>query len=244
MIGLVLTLCFPLLMGTGFAFISALLAAVDPQQVPEVLARHGGKFYFGFLLIPLVAVLLEAAYDGRLEELRLQLPAIAGLDPWLALLIGSTAAIVTGVLLYYHELYLSVTIKRLTRRIDRRFNTLIEGGAPSLRKQHTSFGLYMLLSAGVAFAEEVIWRGFLTSFLVDRFDLPLYAALAIAATLFGFNHIYFGLRNVALKTIDGLVWGLLMFATSSVLLSFVSHLTFQYFVWQRMARQQLREARA
>ncbi len=244
MIALLLTIFFPVLMGSGFALLSYVLAIFQPQRIGLVMARYGGHFYLGFLTIPLVAVLIQGVIDDSFAAMWLRRPHIGGVASWLASILGVVLAVIAGVFLYYNELYLSMVMKRVMSGASAKVNMLVDGGSQVARTQHRGFGPYMLLSIGISLAEEMIWRGFLTYYLESRLGVPLAAALVIGAVLFGLNHTYFGLRNVLLKTIDGLVWGVLMIVTSSVLVPILSHITFQYFVWQRLARQQMHEMKA
>ncbi|MCL0090191.1 CPBP family intramembrane metalloprotease, partial [Dehalococcoidia bacterium] len=60
--------------------------------------------------------------------------------------------------------------------------------------------------------------------------------LPISAVAFGLNHYYFGIRNVALKTFSGLIWGAMYLLIASLLISFVSHLAFECLVRKRMRK--------
>jgi membrane protease YdiL (CAAX protease family) len=169
----------------------------------------------------------------------LRWPDVAPLPAWLGDSLVLVAAAAVGLLLYLNELVLSAQVRRLLTR-DRRgpVNTLVQGQSAALGALGAPpVGSFMAASALASFAEELVWRGFLVYWLTSRWGLPLPQALLLPALLFGINHAYFGLRNVALKTIDGVVWGLLLVLTSSILAPFVSHLTFQYLVWRRLDRR-------
>ena len=93
---------------------------------------------------------------------------------------------------------------------------------------------HMAPAAAIVFAEEYVWRGYLTLYLCERAGLHIAAALVAANGLFGLHHAAFGLRSCLAKMVHGLAWGLMLVSTGSLLPSAVSHAAFQCMVWKRM----------
>lgn len=237
MFGFLSVLLFPLLMGIGFAGVFFLLSLLVPQRASAIMERSGGQFYLAFLTIPMLIVLIDSYLDGTLSCMGMRLPAILSQETCFAVLAGAAVAVVTGGLLFYNELYVSIALRRLMNRLNPRAGVLMDGKSSSLTRQSTAFVPFMGISLYICFAEELLWRGFLPWYLTAEFEWSAWAAVLVSSVLFGFNHIYFGLRNMMLKTLDGIVWSVLLFATSSLLIPFLSHLTFQIFVWRRLQWQ-------
>lgn len=75
-------------------------------------------------------------------------------------------------------------------------------------------------------AEELLWRGYLMTYVQADWALAGLAALAVSAVAFGFNHLFFGWRNVVSKTALGGAWAGLFLLTGSLLVPVLSHLAF------------------
>jgi membrane protease YdiL (CAAX protease family) len=228
---------FPLIAGLGWGVAKALLSLVYRQRAFLVMMQESGWLHLLFVSIPTSVVLAEAARTGTLERIGLRWPQLLGLPVWLAVALVSVLAVASGVLVYVNELALSARIRRLlSRRKSEALQTLVQGGSAALwLPEAPPFANFMAASALTSFAEELVWRGFVIDWARGEYSLPL--ALLASGLSFGINHSYFGFRNVMLKTLDGVVWGLLLLATGSVLAPFLSHLTFQYLVWRRLDRR-------
>lgn len=232
---------FPLLMGMGYTLAYRVVTAFEPQRAASIMARHGGAFYLLFLMIPLSVIALQAIPAGLLDDIGLRLPSAPAVDFSVALVVSLLGAALIGALLYYLELFLSVIIQqRALRKNNRQLSQSLEGESHSFSRQRHPFGPFMAMSVLISFAEEVVWRGFLIFYLTSQLQMPILAAIGIASAFFGMVHLHYGMRNVGLKTIDGFVWGLMMVITSSVIVSFISHVVFQFFVWRRLNRQYLK----
>lgn len=72
----------------------------------------------------------------------------------------------------------------------------------------------------VPVAEEVIFRGGL-GLLIESYGAGVF--LVASAVLFGLSHVLTGKKEVAFKTFDGAVYGLLFLATGSVLATSLAH---------------------
>lgn len=228
----------------GFAVAQFLLSG--PRGL-QGLARYGQALYALFVSVPLAVVFFQGLRDGTLQEMGLgwpRVPDLGGFGVPLAVLVAA----LLGVALYYNELFLSVALRNLLRGRGRRarsVQSLMEGQSRTLlTRQSPALATYMAHSTFISFAEELLWRGFLIWALLAHFHVGLNWALLVSAVLFGINHAIFGVRNIALKTFDGLVWGAVRVATGSMLLPFISHLVFQYFVWRRLYRLSLKAAPA
>lgn len=218
--------------------ISVILSAWSSGKFSNIVARRGGWFYLLFLTIPFFAVLVQSLKEGSLEGVGIRAPVVFGLPEGAALVVGWIAALIVGTLLFYHELTVSIFIRRqLSRNALKRWQTLVDGASPSLPRHVVGFAEYMGLSFLICLAEEFLWRGFLISFLKSEFGFTSPTAILLASLLFGLNHVYHGFRNISLKVVDGIVWGIVFVATSSLWIPFWSHLLFQYLVWLRLRRQ-------
>lgn len=75
-------------------------------------------------------------------------------------------------------------------------------------------GASMVAAAvAVGVAEEVIFRGVGLSLLVRELGVPVAAAVALTAAVYGVNHLYFGGLTVAQKCVTGVVFGVLFVAS-------------------------------
>jgi membrane protease YdiL (CAAX protease family) len=233
-------LLFPLIAGVGWGVVKPLLSLRYRERAGVVMMRQSGWLHLAFLSIPTLVVLDEGRREGTLAAMGLRWPEVAPLPAWLGGPLVLLAAVAVGLLLYVNELALSAQVRRLLARDHRApVRTLVQGQSAALGAlEAPPMGSFMAASALISFAEELVWRGFLVYWLATQWGLPLWQALVVPALLFGVNHAYFGLRSVVLKAIDGVVWGLLLVLTSSILAPFVSHLTFQYLVWRRLDRRQ------
>jgi membrane protease YdiL (CAAX protease family) len=228
----------------GFAIAQFLLPG--PRGL-QALARYGQALYALFVSVPLVVVLLQGVREGTLAQMGLAWPRVPDLGGY-GVPVAVLVAALLGIALYGNELFLSVALRNLLQargRAARGVQSVMEGQSRTLLTRHSpGLATYMAHSTFISFAEELLWRGFLLWMLLDHLHVGLDWALLVSALLFGVNHGIFGLRNVALKTFDGLVWGAVRVATDSMLLPFISHLVFQYFVWRRLYRMSLKTAPA
>ena len=232
-------LLFPMIAGVGWGVVKLLLSLAYRERAGTVMMRQSGWLHLAFLSIPTLLVLELGRREETLGAMGLRWPDMAPLPAWLGGPLVLLAAGAVGLLLYVNELMLSAQVRRLLTRDGRApINALVQGRSAALGALGAPpMGSFMAASALTSFAEELVWRGFLVYWLTSRWGLPLPQALILPALLFGINHAYFGLRNVMLKTVDGVVWGLLLVLTSSILAPFVSHLAFQYLVWRRLDRR-------
>ncbi len=108
---------------------------------------------------------------------------------------------------------------------------------PKTPRQHR-WGMALSLSAGVA--EEIAYRGFVMWMLA--FFMPVYAAIAVQAVIFGLAHAYQGLGGTVGTAILGAVLGVVYWATGSLFLPILLHmlvdaisLSLAYFTYRRQA---------
>jgi len=228
MAGFLLIVGFPLVLFAGFG---------SAQMTRRMLGVRASDFdrwsiilYPTFLLVP-----LAAAWPTGLELERWLRPgATGGAGLALEISVVLVVGIVTGFLLFEHELHWARWAAARTDRTglsrpgDRRTAEFVEA------QQHLPWVALLPISAAVVWAEEVLWRGCLITFLERRFDIPMAGGVVLAALSFGFNHGYFGIRQILLKALSALVWGAMFVSTGSLLLPLVSHATFEYRVWRRM----------
>jgi membrane protease YdiL (CAAX protease family) len=91
---------------------------------------------------------------------------------------------------------------------------------PHDERERRAFDL-VSLTAGVC--EELLFRGFLTAYLMAAFGAPLWAAIVISSLAFGFAHLYQGPRGMLRVGVIGLIWGILYGLTGSLYAPMVAH---------------------
>jgi len=76
-----------------------------------------------------------------------------------------------------------------------------------------------------------------TIYLIHRLDnmtTDIIIVVVLSALMFGSNHLYFGIVGFLNKTLHGFIWGITVVLTESLLISVVSHITFEYLVWEHL----------
>lgn len=213
-----LIVLFPLIAGLGYvllAYVGKLLAWSE-----DFSNTHGFSIYAVFLLIPLGALwatTIEIAPNAATAALW---------DPEAipdGVLIGGLG-IVSGVLIYLLEWgYVRFRLWRRPLQLEEGLDAAPATASDQREESHLGFVLVTLF---IVFAEELLWRGYLLSFLADGLSLSLGVSLVLASVAFGFNHFFFGFRNIVLKTLWGAAWGGLYLLTGSLWASMLSHGTF------------------
>jgi len=106
--------------------------------------------------------------------------------------------------------------------------------------------LWVALSAGAGFFEEIAWRGVLFANAAWLLGSPWLAA-ALCAASFGVAHAYQGSRNVAVTAAIALVMHALVALTGSLLAAMLVHFLYDLFVgflFRELARREAAAARA
>jgi uncharacterized protein len=123
----------------------------------------------------------------------------------------------------------TVYIRRLARTTEGRtqLRKSMSGPLQLLPRTPKERGLWVLLSLTAGLCEELLYRGFMTAYLMSIFpQVSFLLAIIIAAVLFGIGHIYQKLVGVLGTGIVGLVLGLLYFFTGSLFPSMIVHALF------------------
>jgi membrane protease YdiL (CAAX protease family) len=190
-------------------------------RVADLFGRWGGYLQTGILALFAAAVVAF----GPLPEMD------AGRWPfgWTLLI-----AAVSGPLLYLCELTVAVVLEAKMERRGAVY-TLVEGGSKDLLKMPTGATSVLLLVVVLPIVEELLWRRALVPGLVGNWEMAPLVAVVVAGISFGLNHYWFGLRNVATKSVGGVVWGLL-FLAGGLPAAVVAHISFQTCVWRRLSR--------
>jgi membrane protease YdiL (CAAX protease family) len=221
----VVVLALPMLLALYFAAAYTVAYAVFRSSAPQRMVSLAAPLYAIFLL-------------GVWATLRLQAPlthAWAIPEPpvtWLA------AALALGPALFVFELWSSTLVNRRTRDADGSMVwKLIEGDTQQVAEAENPSLTFGIWSAVLVVLEEIVYRGLCITVLRSSLLPSTTLAVICSAGIFGLCHYWFGLRNVALKTIDGTVWGWLAVGSGSLFTPILSHLAFQAFVWRRLAAQ-------
>lgn len=222
MIPLILVLAFPIVSGLVFTAAYFLHWMLYGAEASSRMNRRGHFIHALSLLIPLTAVWVAVGWSG-ISDWWLAPPLDSMLLPMLLLIVASAGL---GVALFYNELWISKLAMRAAHR----------GGPVYLGA--TAFGAGSRFAWAVAVfivvIEELLWRGYLLTAIPTEWGWNSVGTLALSAAVFGANHYYFGLRNVLLKAVDGLVWGALFLFSGSLLLPFASHLAFELWVMRQL----------
>ncbi len=260
MLALIVVLLFPMILGLTF-----LAASRWARRMPgglDLLTRYEGLLFFAALCIPFGVVAADLVQRDGLAMAGVAWPSVASLPVPASVGISLLMGMPTGVALYYIELLWAVSMANgaanrampkvgatsadlphstdfLRNKRNKMMRETPRGDGPRRNQSLESFGRYMGLSAILCAMEELIWRGFVVSVL-SSWGLSPALALAASAAMFAAHHLSFGVRTAAMKAFCGLVWGCMFVFTGSLLASFISHLTFQYFVWQRLERRRRR----
>lgn len=229
---ILVALAVPLILGCLFALAFGLYMGILGPDGGAAMMRHAPLLYAGFLMIPLGVLF---ALDG-----------LSRLETWFALPVGTDALRIVvgaalGVLLFRMELGAVSTLLRLVRR-DGGVRTAVEGGSSSLGDTGLPGSPIIVAVIVISAGEEIVWRGFILDISQSAWSLAPATAVVLAAVTFGANHWYFGLQNVMLKTLSGLVWGALTVVSASLWPVVVSHIVFSLLTIVRL-KQQEREKR-
>lgn len=221
---------FALLIAFGFPLITAagygtLLIAVYQRRfgkhAAEHLDRDGLVLYPLFLAVPVAAVVLSGPARGTLDRF------LGGVSGGLgATTLACIGAVGVGVALFSFD--------RWASGASHGQRPIVEGRSQSWDDFGPGPAAYGLLSVLVVAGEELVWRGTVLGGLHGIYGWSAAAAVALSAVSFGVNHYWFGLRNVALKSVHGVIWGALLLLTGSLLVPIISHLTFEAVVGLRL----------
>lgn len=89
-----------------------------------------------------------------------------------------------------------------------------------------------------AVAEELLYRGLWIGVLHERFGMPAGVAVVVAAVAYAVGHLFFGGLAVAQKTLSGVVFGLLLVLSGSLVVPLVAHLAQNGVVFALTVRQE------
>jgi membrane protease YdiL (CAAX protease family) len=151
--------------------------------------------------------------------------------PWTALLLGSSTPLRLGIALA--SAALSFAVLPLQRRalfarpnwpeLVRRTLGYADPLVPRTTGEYRGM-IVVALTAGVC--EEFLFRGFVTWYFLEFWPgsrVGLILAVTISAILFGFAHIYFGVRQVWMSAVVGAFFAAVVLATGSLLPAMVLH---------------------
>jgi membrane protease YdiL (CAAX protease family) len=228
----IVVLASPLLLGVGFGLAFLAYRLLLGPAGARAFERHGTYLYASILLVLLALVCLDESARAGLAQV-VSIPTgrpIWWLPAWLA---GAVAA---GAALFVAELWGVVLLRALPgiRRLMERPS--MEGQVSRLVDRPPSAAVVLGAGVVIVLVEELIWRGHLIRFLQGQWQLPLAAAVLVAAVSFGLNHAYFGARSVIFKALHGVAWGVLLLVSGTLWPPVASHLAFNFCVWGRLAK--------
>lgn len=214
---------FPVITAVGYTLLLLIYRArFGAKQASVRLDAHGFYLYPMFLSLPLAAAVAEPASRRLISHQFTLVDSSAALTALVVLVAG-----VVGLGQFLLESRAGIREPRGGGDPSAR---MIDGRTDNWRAFNPRPATYIVLAAVVVLAEEVIWRGVLINGLIERSGWPEVAALAVTSVAFGFNHYYFGLRNIVLKTVFGAILGLLLLITHSLAAPIAAHLVFEVVV--------------
>jgi len=110
----------------------------------------------------------------------------------------------------------AITQHAITR--NRTFRLAVNIGSASLGPG------YLLAISVTATAEELLYRGLWMGTLVERLGVSSAIAVCGAAAAYAVGHLFFGGAIVVQKAVTGIVFGILLVASGSVLVPLLAHL--------------------
>jgi membrane protease YdiL (CAAX protease family) len=229
-IAALLVLGFGVLTAFAFGATFALYRAIGGWQLVARLDAHGFWIYPALLLVPGAAIALSADARALLEGVTIAPAGAAGV-------VVAAAAIALGVAQYRLDLLSAVLAKRAAARRDGLLK-LLDGREDALGLFRPPLVALVVMSVVVAFAEEVLWRGYLLAYFDTERGWGAGATVALCAISYGSVHYYFGLRNVLVKALHGAVWGVLVITGAGLLAAALAHATFELCVARGLRRAQ------
>lgn len=215
--GLVAVLVFPLFVGMVFAVV---MTAAALRSSVYAVERHAHHVYVA-CLAALVAFLATREGVGGLVE-PWEPP---GRPAWT--LPVAAAAFAAGVAIFAWERWAVTATSRLTGRVKLLGTRAFQGASGQSMASAFRPVDFWVVSIVTIVLEETVWRGYLIDWLHRGEGWSSPAAVAVAAAAFASLHYWFGLRNVVLKFVSGLAWGLMFVGSGTVLVPAASHIGFQ-----------------
>ena len=160
----------------------------------------------------LTACVIAVAAERRLpwSELRLGIPTP------LRAAIGAAFAIVYSIVAFAQRRALVADPPRLVR-VMRKYAT----ANALLPHTRSEFGTFSFLAVTAGVCEEVVYRGFVLWFAAAW--LGVWGGVVVSSLLFGFAHIYLGLKHVIRTAMAGLIFALVVLAASSLVPAMIIH---------------------
>jgi membrane protease YdiL (CAAX protease family) len=235
---LIFIACFPLVTLGIFTLVYAYHYGIKKRAPSEKVIF---LVYPTIMLIAFIIVLLDIIHqDWDFQQLGLRSPTLF-FEPVWTILIAIIIGIAIGKGLFEQEKWSYRVVSVLTTKLYSNswaWNQLLQG---QTSRFPSTIGLtpknklppLLLFSLIVATCEEFIWRGYLI-LLLDNMTTDIIIIVALSALMFGSNHLYFGIVGFLNKTLHGFIWGITVVLTESLLISLVSHITFEYLVWEHL----------
>jgi membrane protease YdiL (CAAX protease family) len=232
MIGVLVVLAFPVITMLGFSAVAGIY--LTRRSWIRMLDRHSLFWYPVFLLVPIAAIIASTWGAGPLARIGVGLPAGPALPVWIL------AALALAGGLFFLEIASTWMVDRLSPSLPFLASALAEGRANSMLSFQPGPLGWVLCTVVFVWIEEFVWRGYLITQLGAWFGWGVGLAIVVSSLAFGTNHYYFGLRNVALKSLEGAAWGLLYVASGSIWLPILSHFAFALLVVRELRREHVR----
>lgn len=237
---LIFIACFPIVTLGIFTLVYVYHYGIKKQPPSEKVIF---LVYPTIMLIAFIIVFLDIIHQGwDFQQLGLRYPALF-FEPFWTTIIAIIIGIAIGKGLFEQEKWNYRVVSFLTTKWYKNswaWNQLLQGqtsrfpGTIGLTSKNKLPPL-LLFSFIVATCEEFIWRGYLIHQL-DNITTNIIIAIALSALMFGSNHLYFGMVGFVNKTLHGFIWGITLVLTESLLISVVSHITFEYLVWDSLRK--------
>ncbi len=193
---------------------------------------HRHSFFWYPVLLAAAFVVVASTSSGRagLAAVAGTLFTGPGVTVWIAV------GIVVGGALFALEKVVAIGLDRAGPHLPSAVGAALDGQTSSMAEIGLSASAWTVYAVGFVLGEEWLWRGYLLMQLPARFGWSAVLALAVSSLAFGSNHYIFGLRNVVLKGIEGLAWGVLFLVSGTILVPIVSHFAFALLVGRDLRR--------
>lgn len=131
----------------------------------------------------------------------------------------------TAILLSLIGILLSVGLEislGLIFKNKKQSSFFINSSAQNIPKKKIDF--LLLIIFGIPILEEIVFRGFIISYL-QIFEIPLVYVILISGIAYGVNHIFYGRVAVIQKIVTGIILGILFYLTGfSLFAPIITHI--------------------
>jgi len=218
---LILIISYPFIVGILFSLSYFIYLILYSTKGSNYFNKHQFFLYTLFLSIFFITIFFLSLKIGIFSKMGI----IIKIDS--IKIMFFIISIIVGIGIYEVERILSIFIQKFIR------NNLSFLSIKNHNKQKVfhAFYIMILLSIIISFCEEFIWRSYLITYLKDV--ITIWPALILSSILFGINHYYFGVQAIILKSVTGIILGILYLTSGNVWSPFLTHTVFNIYVCKK-----------